>query len=56
MSVGACVCGWCVVFVVVAAAGLCVSAAVTATLADEINDGLSLLLVLLFVVGCVYVY
>jgi hypothetical protein len=31
---------------------VCLSVAVTATWADEINDGLSLLMVL-FVVGCV---
>ncbi len=44
---------WCVVFVVVSDAGVCMSVAVTAILADEINDQLSLQMVLLFVGVCV---
>jgi hypothetical protein len=55
-SVCGCVCGWCVVCVVASALDVCVSVAVTAIVPDEINDGLSLLMVLLFVVGCACVY
>ncbi len=44
---------WCVVFVGVSAAGVCMSVAVTAILADEINDQLSLQMVSLFVGVCV---
>ncbi len=44
---------WCVVFVLVSGAGVCMSGAVSATLADEINYQLSLQMVLLFVGVCV---
>ncbi len=48
-----CVSWWCVLFVVFSAAGGVMSVAVAAILADEINDQLSLQMVLLFVGVCV---